>query len=272
MIEICLSMRYNKLKNSRMKSAAEGEKSMGQVIAVTSGKGGTGKTTLCAAVASCMAAEGLRVLCIDVDMGLRNLDISLGMAELAPISFADVLTGRYRLEDAAPHPDIPGLFLVTSPMTDSKDRLNVQDFGQLLQSARESFDYCLIDSPAGIGSGFRFATCFADRVILVATPDPAALRDAAYTADQLEQMGREQVKLVINRVKPALFRRLHWTVDDIMDEVGLPLLGLIPNDENVVLAAAANMPLICRSDRGAAQACLHIARRIQGRRVPLLRI
>lgn len=245
---------------------------MGQVVAITSGKGGTGKTTLCAAVATCLAAEGQRVLCIDVDLGLRNLDISLGMAELAPISFADVLTGRYSLKDAAPHPEIPGLYLLTSPVADMGDHIRFQDFGQMLQTARERFDYCLIDSPAGIGNGFRFATLFSDRVLLVATPDPASLRDAARTADLLEQMSRDNVKLVINRVTPSLFRRLRWTVDDIMDEVGVPLFGLIPNDENVVLAAAANQPLICRTDRGAALGCLHVARRLQGRKVPLLRI
>ena len=245
---------------------------MGQVIAVTSGKGGTGKTTLCAAVASCLAAEGKRVLCIDVDLGLRNLDISLGMSELATISFADVLAGRYGLRDATPHPEIPGLYLLTSPVADLGDHIRFQDFGHMLQSVRERFDYCLIDSPAGIGNGFRFAALYADKVMIVATPDPASLRDAARTADQLQAMDREYIRLVVNRVTPALFRHLRWTIDDVIDEVGVPLLGIVPSDENVVLAAAANQPLICRTDRGAALGCLHIARRLQGRRVPLLRL
>jgi len=245
---------------------------MGQVIAVTSGKGGTGKTTLCAAVATCLAAEGHKVLCIDVDLGLRNLDISLGMAELAPISFADVLAGRYGLCDATPHPEIPGLFLLTSPVAGLGERISVRDFGRLLQSVREEYDYCLLDSPAGIGNGFRFATFYADQAILIATPDPASLRDAARATNELQSMDRDNVRLVVNRAEPALFRHLRWTVDDIMDEVGVPLLGLVPDDENVVLAAAANQPLICRSDRGAAIAFLHIARRLQGRRVPLMRI
>lgn len=245
---------------------------MSQIIAVTSGKGGTGKTTLCAAVATCLAAEGHSVLCIDVDLGLRNLDISLGMAEQAPISFADVIAGRYELRDAAPHPEIPGLFLLTSPVVDMGDRIRFQDFDAMLQDVRKRYEYCLIDSPAGIGNGFRFATRYADEVILVATPDPASLRDAARTADQLIGMGSERIRLVVNRVTHALFRRLRWTVDDMMDEVGIPLLGLVPEDESVVLAAAANQPLISRTDRGAALAYLHIARRLQGRRVPLLRI
>ena len=243
---------------------------MGLVIALSSGKGGTGKTTVCAAVAECLAAEGFRVLCIDADMGLRNLDISLGMADLAPISFADVLAGRYSLSEAAPHPELPGLYLLTAPAAERPETIRFQDFGALLETVRDYFDYCLIDSPAGIGDGFRFATLYADRILIVATPDPASLRDAAGTADQLRLMGKQDLKLVVNRMTPAVFRSLDWTVDDMMDDTGLPLLGVIPEDENVVLAAAANQPLILRTDRGAALGCLHVARRLQGRKVPLL--
>lgn len=245
---------------------------MGQVIAITSGKGGTGKTTICAAVASCLAAEGKRVLCIDADMGLRNLDISLGMAELAPISFADVLFERYSLSEATPHPDIPNLFLLSAPVAEHPETICFQDFGALLETVREYFDFCLIDSPAGIGDGFHFATLFADRVILVATADPASLRDAAGTADQLRLMGKQDLRLVVNRITPRLFRRLNWTVDDIMDQTGLQLLGLIPADDHVVMAAAANRALIRYTDLGASLGCLHIARRLMGKKVPLLRI
>ena len=245
---------------------------MGQVIAITSGKGGTGKTTLCAAIASCLAAEGYRVLCIDADMGLRNLDISLGMADLAPLSFADVLFERYSLSEATPHPEIPNLYLLSAPVVENPETIRFQDFGSLLDTVREHFDFCLIDSPAGIGDGFYFATAYADRVLIVAMPDPASLRDAAGTADQLRLMGKQDLRLIVNRVSPRLFRRMKWTVDDIMDETGLPLLGVVPSDDHVVLAAAANQALIRRTDLGAARASLHIARRLTGKRVPLLRI
>ena len=245
---------------------------MGQVIAVTSGKGGTGKTTVCAALAGCLAAEGFRVLCIDADVGLRNLDIALGMAELAPISFADVLAGRYSLSEATEHPEIPDLSLLTAPVAEKPETIRFQDFGDLLTTVREQYDYCLIDSPAGIGDGFHLATLFADLVLVVATPDRASLRDAAGTADQLHLMGKDQVKLVVNRVTPALFRALKWTVDDMMDEVGLSLLGIVPEDHNVVLAAAENVPLILYTDQGAALGCLHIARRLRGEKMPLLHI
>ena len=243
---------------------------MGQVLAVTSGKGGTGKTTLCAALASCLAAEGHRVLCIDGDIGLRNLDIYLGMTELAPISFVDVLERRYTLSNACPHPDIPGLFLLTSPLADRPGEIAFRSFGQLLQAAREQFDFCLIDSPAGLGDGFRLCTVFADRILVVAAPDPASMRDAACVAEQLTLSGKTDVKLIVNRVTRKLFRRLKLTVDDVMDSVGLSLIGIVPEDQNVILAASANKPLVLFTDQGAALGCLHIARRLCGRRVPLL--
>lgn len=245
---------------------------MGQVIAVTSGKGGTGKTTVCAALACCLAAEGYRVLCIDADIGLRNLDISLGMADTAPISFADVLAKRYRLDEATAHPEIPSLFLLTAPVAEKPETIRFQDFSLLLDAVRQRFDFCLIDAPAGIGDGFRLATAFADLILVIAAPDPASLRDAAGTADLLHLMGKDQIKLIVNRVTPALFRSLKWTVDDIMDEIGLPLLGLVPDDDKVVLAAASNTPLILYTDQGAALGCLHIARRLCGEKMPLLHI
>ena len=245
---------------------------MGQVIAVTSGKGGTGKTTICAGIACCLAAEGKKVLCIDADVGLRNLDISLGMADTAPISFADVLAGRYGLSEATPHPEIPNLFLLTAPVSEKPETIRFQDFGALLQTVREHFDFCMIDSPAGIGDGFHFATLYADRILVAATPDPAALRDAGGAADQLHLMGKEDLSLVVNRVTPNIFRALKWTVDDMMDEIGLPLIGIVPEDDNVVVAASANQALILCTDRGAALGCLHIARRLCGEKIPLLNI
>ena len=128
---------------------------MGQVIAVTSGKGGTGKTTVSAAISCCLAAEGYKVLCIDADVGLRNLDISLGMADMAPISFADVLARRYTLDDATPHPQIDGLYLLTAPVIDRPEAISFQAFGQMLQAVRARFDFCVIDTQAGLGDGFQ---------------------------------------------------------------------------------------------------------------------
>ena len=245
---------------------------MGQVIAITSGKGGTGKTTVCAAVASCLAAEGRRVLCIDADIGLRNLDISLGMSDLAVLSFTDVLAGRYTLEEATPHGQLEGLYLLTAPSACSPEAISLEAFGKLLDEAREKFDYVFLDAPAGLGTGFRLATAFADRILMVTGPDPAAMRDAAGATDALTLGGKCDIRLIVNRITPKLFRGMRLTVDDVMDEVGLPLIGILPEDPNVVLAAARNTPLILFTDRGAAVGALHIARRLDGKKAALMKI
>lgn len=243
---------------------------MGETIAILSGKGGTGKTTLCALIATCMAAEGKRVLCVDADVGLRNLDIALGMASLPVVAFTDVLAGRYRLSDAAAHPRLPGLHLLTAPLRE--EAIAEHDFAQLLEQARQAYDYCLIDAPAGLGSVFRLAARGAERCLLLSTPDPASLRDVARTADLLELEGQTNLHLIVNRVTPRLFARMDLTVDDMMDSVGLPLLGLVPEDANVMLAAAEDEALIFMAERGAAEAGLRIARRLCGRPMPLMKI
>ena len=247
---------------------------MGQVIAVISGKGGTGKTSLTAGVASCLAAEGQKVLCIDCDMGLRNLDLSLGLADEATVAFTDVMDGLYTLEDAVTHPRIPGLDLLTAPVTKLPEDVDQEAFGRLLEEARTQYDWCLIDAPAGVGVGFQLATRYADELVVVAVADPASMRDAARAADLIELQDRPDrpMRLVVNRVSRRMYRKLRATVDDVMDGVGLPLLGIVPDDVSVTLAAAASEPLILYTSRGASVACLHIARRLCGRRATLLRL
>ena len=247
---------------------------MGQVIAVISGKGGTGKTSLTAGVAACLAAEGQKVLCIDCDMGLRNLDLSLGLADEATVAFTDVMDGLYTLEDAVSHPRIPGLDLLTAPVTKLPEDVDQEVFGRLLEEVRTQYDWCLIDAPAGVGVGFQLATRYADELVVVAVADPASMRDAARAADLIELQERPDrpMRLVVNRVSRRMYRKLRATVDDVMDGVGLPLLGIVPDDISVTLAAAASEPLILYTSRGAAVACLHIARRLCGRRAALLRL
>lgn len=245
---------------------------MGEVISVISGKGGTGKTTICAAVATCLAVDGKRVLCIDADIGLRNLDIALGMAELPLAAFTDVLHGHCNLSDAAEHPQLPGLFLLTAPVRENEDLISADGFRELLDQARRDFDFCLIDAPAGIGAGFRLATRFADRCLVISTPDPASMRDAGCAADLLILDGKETLQLIVNRCAPRMFSKMELTVDDIMDDVGLPLLGLVPEDTDVMLAAAYGAPLILSTNGGAAEACLRISRRLRGVPTPLMKL
>ena len=237
---------------------------MGEVIAVLSGKGGTGKTSVCAGIATALSEGGLRVLAIDCDVGLRNLDISLGLADRAALSFLDLSEGHYTFDQVIPHPDYPSLYFLTAPMTRTPERISLEAFTAMLRAARTRFDYILLDAPAGVDAGFRLAASGADRCILVTGPDPAAIRDAERTADILELMGKRHTRLIVNRVNPKMVSTMDVTIDDVMDSAGLPLLGIVPEDTNVTLAASFGKSLLRQTKKGAAAACRRIAKRIQG--------
>ena len=242
---------------------------MGSVIVIASGKGGTGKTSLAGGVGAALALRGFQVLCLDADAGLRNLDLTLGMADAALMDFSDVIAGRCALARAvAPHPAIPGLYLLTAPMTLPEEEGN--GFRALLDQVRERYDFVLVDAPAGLGPGFRMAVNGADRAIVVAVSDPASVRDAQRVVSELGEI--RPVHLVMNRVRGRLLRRLGSNIDVAMDAVGLPLLGLVPEDVRVLLAAGEGKALCQVSQKGAARAYDNIARRLAGEDVPLMRI
>lgn len=238
---------------------------LGELIAIVSGKGGTGKTSLCAGIGQALAEEGLRTLCIDCDVGMRNLDIALGLSHLGALSFQEV--PEYGLEKAAQHPQFPSLRFLTAPMNCSVGAVDTAGFGKLLEQARSQFDYVLLDAPAGIEAGFHLAASHADRVVVVTGSDPASVRDAGCTGQLLQAMDKHNVRIIVNRIHPKMIRTMGLTVDDIMDRTGLPLLGIVPEDPEVVLAAAFEQPLLKYTNKGAAAACRRIAKRIQGRRV-----
>ena len=244
---------------------------MSTVIAVTSGKGGTGKTSLVGAVGSCLAALGHPTLCVDMDVGLRNLDLTLGLTDRALMDFTDVVQGRCTLDRAVvEHPDIEGLYLLTAPVRLSGQLPEDQVKWMLLQ-AKAKFDYILLDAPAGLGDGFQMAVCGCDRAIVVSTADASALRDAQRTVTEL--MGRvEQIHLVVNRVQPKLLRKMRFNIDNAMDAAGLPLLGVVPEDEQVMMCANQGQPLILHAGKGAALGYRNIALRLTGRRVPVLNL
>ena len=242
---------------------------MGTAVMITSGKGGTGKTSLTAGVASCLAALGRRVLCVDLDIGLRNLDLTLGMSDRALMDFTDVMDYRCPLLTAAvEQPEIRNLFLLTAPH--SSPGLDQKRFQAVIEEASEYFDFVFMDSPAGLGEGFQLAMSAADRVIVVSSVDPAALRDAQRTVAELHDL--TQLHLVMNRVQPRLISKLRTSIDSAMDTAGLPLLGVVPEDAAVTMAAASGVPLVLATYKGAAPAYLNISKRLMGQRVPLLRI
>lgn len=246
---------------------------MGQIIAIVSGKGGTGKTSFTAAVSTALAQMKYRTLCLDCDIGLRNLDIALGLTDRTMMDFSDVIAGRCSLEEAVVrHPKLPNLYLLTAPVYVKAQQIPEEGMRQLLEEIRQSFDFCLIDAPAGLGQGFHLATDRADRAVVVSTSDNTSLRDAQRAVLELGHLPRGQVHLAINRIQKKVLRQLHQTIDDAMDTAGLPLLGVIPEDPAVPLAANRNLPLLLTAEDHAAKAYRNIAARLTGQRVPLMKI
>lgn len=243
---------------------------MGVTVAVVSGKGGTGKTSVCAGVSIALAAAGLRVLCVDCDVGLRNLDISLGMSDVGTLSFLDVSEGGYSLVQAPRHPDYPSLAFLTAPMNRPVEKIDVEAFAAFLRKAREDFDYVFLDAPAGVDAGFRLVSAAADRFLVVTGAGPAAVRDAARVGELLELQGKTDVRMIVNRVNKNMMSLLKLTIDDVMDRAGLQLIGIVLEDEDVPLAAACNLPLIRFNKRASAVAAYRkISRRIQGLSEPI---
>ena len=247
---------------------------MGQCIAVVSGKGGTGKTSFTAGVGEALALSGRKVLCLDCDVGLRNLDLALGLSDRALMDFSDVAQGRCSLESAVvEHPRLPGLFLLTAPVRTRGRPVTETQMADLLAEVRKRYDFCLLDAPAGLGSGFLLATAAADRAVVVTTTDPSSLRDAQHTVMELDRFGSGKLHLVVNRVRKKLLRSMHATIDDAIDKAGLPLIGVVPEDDALLLSLNRGTPLLlANSQSPAAWAYRNIAARLQGGRVPLLRI
>ena len=197
------------------------------------------------------------------------MSFEVGISELGALSFQEVASGAYPLELATQHPVYPNLRFLTAPMNCPAEEIDREAFRAMLDAARRQFDYVLLDAPAGIDAGFDLAARYVDRIIMVTGPDPAAVRDAARAAQILDAMGKSNVRLIVNRINKKMAAAMNITVDDIMDRAALPLLGVVPEDENVVLAAAFRQPLLGFTSKGAALACRRIARRIRGMSVAI---
>lgn len=239
------------------------------MITFLSGKGGTGKTALCAAVATLLAKSGNQVLCIDGDVGLRNLDLYLGLHQAEALSFVEVARGDYPLSAALNHPQYSGLFFLTAPANAGAEDISRWELGKLLKAARKEFDFILIDGASGIDGVFATYARESDRCLLTTLPDPASIRCTERAAQELEKLGVRDTHLVVNRVFNDLMHALGMNIDDVMDEVGLPLLGIVPSDPNISIAMCKGKPFIQYSRAGAVGAYKRIAQRLQGQPVPV---
>lgn len=245
---------------------------MGTSILMTSGKGGTGKTTCCAALASHLAGLGHKTICVDCDAALRNLDLVLGLSERVLWDFMDVLCGRVSAMDAATaHPKIKNLWFLSAPTALVSDS-EAAGFRSLMQELRAEFDYVLLDCPAGIGGGFRLAASGADMAVIVSTGDLTSLRDGQRAAAELRGMGVENIRLLVNRVRVRAYRRVRRNIDEIIDTVGARLLGVIREDDRVAEAGNLEIPLTLYKARRVNRQFSRVARRIAGEKVPLGRI
>ncbi|MCD4685675.1 MAG: septum site-determining protein MinD [Anaerolineae bacterium] len=244
-----------------------------RVLTITSGKGGVGKTTAAANLAVGLARLNKRVVCIDADIGLRNLDVVMGLENRIVYDLVDVVEGRCKLRQAmVKDKRAPDLYLLPAAQTRDKTAVSPQDMIMLAQQLRDDYDFIVIDSPAGIEWGFRNALAPADEVIVITNPEAPAVRDADRIIGLIEAEERTiPVSLVINRAKPDMIRRGDMlSVNDVLEILSIKLLGVIPEDEQVLISSNRGAPLTLDSQKTpAAEAFRDIARRLIGENVPL---
>ncbi len=246
----------------------------GRVITVTSGKGGVGKTTLTANLAVALALLGRRITAIDTDIGLRNLDLVMGMENRIIYDIVDVAEGRCHLMQALIRDrHLSGLQLLPASQTHDKSSIGPEEVAAICEELRGENDFVLVDSPAGIEVGFYNAVAGADEVIIVTTPELSAVRSADRVIGLAESMGKGPGRLIINRIKPGMVRRGDMLdTFDVIESLAIELLGVVPDDEAVIVAANRGVPLANEQSTQASRAFHNIARRLTGEEVPFMPI
>ncbi len=244
------------------------------VVTVTSGKGGVGKTTTTSNIAVALAMGGQKVVCIDGDIGLRNLDVVLGLENRIVYDLVDVVEGRCRLRQAMIRDKrLPELYLIPAAQTRDKSAVSPSDMVRLCEELRQEVDWVLIDSPAGIERGFRNSIAPADQVLVVTNPEVSAVRDADRIIGLVEAEEKGPAKLILNRLNPSMVKRGDMlTADDVLELLAIELIGIVPEDENVVVSTNRGQPIVLDGKTKAAQAFLNIARRLRGENVPFLNL
>lgn len=246
---------------------------MGEVIVITSGKGGVGKTTTTANIGAGLSKFDKKVVVIDTDLGLRNLDVVMGLENLIVYNLVDVIEGTCRLKQALIRDKrYENLYLLPSAQTKDKTAISPGQMKKLTSELKEEFDYILLDCPAGIEQGFQNAIAGADRAIIVTTPEVSAIRDADRIIGLLESNQLKKIDLIINRIRMDMVKRGDMmSVDDVTEILAIPLIGAIPDDEQVVIGTNQGEPVV-DLDSNAGIAYMNISKRIMGIDVPFMEL
>lgn len=246
---------------------------MSRIIVITSGKGGVGKTTTTANLGMTLARRNRKVAVVDADFGLRNLDLLLGLENRVVYTAVDVLAGQCRLEQAlVKDKRHPNLVLLPAAQNRTKDAVNPDQMKQLVNALAKVFDYVLIDCPAGIEMGFQNAIVAAREALIVTTPEISAVRDADRVVGLLEANSIKKTQLIINRIRPAMVQANDMmSVEDVQEILAVPLIGVVPDDERVIVSTNRGEPLVLAETPSLAGTAFdHIARRLEGEKVEFI--
>ena len=246
---------------------------MSEVIVITSGKGGVGKTTTCANIGTGLACQGKKVVLIDTDIGLRNLDVVMGLENRIVYNLVDVIEGNCRIKQALIRDKrYPSLYLLPSAQTRDKTSVSPEQMKKLIQDLKLSYDYIILDCPAGIEQGFKNAIAGADRAVVVTTPEVSAVRDADRIIGLLEANDIRDNRLIVNRLRADMVKEGNMmSSDDVVEILAVDLIGVVPDDESIVIATNTGEPLV-GSDTKSGQAYMNICHRILGEEVPYLNL
>ncbi|HEY8462913.1 MAG TPA: septum site-determining protein MinD [Bacillota bacterium] len=244
----------------------------GKVIVVTSGKGGVGKTTTCANIGMGLAVRGRKVVLIDADIGLRNLDVVLGLENRIVYNLVDVVEKKCKIRQALiKDKRYEKLYLLPAAQTREKDAVKPEQMVELCDELRLDYDYIMIDCPAGIEHGFKNAIAAADEALIVTTPDVSAVRDADRIIGLLESQEKQNKHLLINRLRPEMVRKGDMmSQEDVKDILGIELLGVIPDDQFIIVSTNRGEPAVCDHSSRAGQAYRNIVARLEGEDVPFM--